>query len=213
MRLVRSVSNPLNVWTPQTLVAVATAHATDSPRYPHRGLMLDTARHFLPLSALLRTVDAMAASKLNVLHWHATDSHSFPLHLASVPQLARLGAYSPEEVYRPQTVAHLYRYARARGVRVLLEIDAPAHCSAGWAWGEEAGLGPLVVCAGQQPWRSFCIQPPCGQLNPANLAVYSVLRSLYRSVHPARGPTSQHTYLLFSISSIDVTPRAPGFGS
>ncbi|XP_034234464.1 chitooligosaccharidolytic beta-N-acetylglucosaminidase-like [Thrips palmi] len=164
------------------LLAVATARVADSPRYPHRGLLLDTARHFLPLAALLRTVDAMAASKLNVLHWHATDSHSFPLLLPSVPQLARLGAYSSKEVYTPAAVASLLRYARVRGVRVLLEIDAPAHCSAGWTWGEDAGLGPLVLCAAQQPWRSYCIQPPCGQLNPANPAVYSVLRAVYRDL-------------------------------
>jgi hexosaminidase len=67
-------------------------------------------------------------------------------------------------------------------VRVLLEVDAPAHCSAGWSWGEEAGLGPLVLCADQQPWRSFCIQPPCGQLNPANPAVYAVLRAVYHDL-------------------------------
>jgi hexosaminidase len=51
--------------------------------------MLDTARNFLPLSAMKRTLDAMAACKLNVLHWHATDSQSFPLQSPRVPQLAR----------------------------------------------------------------------------------------------------------------------------
>lgn len=91
------------------LVAVATAFTSDAPRYSHRGVLLDTARHFLPLGALLRTVDAMAASKLNVLHWHATDSHAFPLLLPSAPQLARLGAYSTKEVYSPAAVASLLR--------------------------------------------------------------------------------------------------------
>ncbi|XP_052127097.1 chitooligosaccharidolytic beta-N-acetylglucosaminidase [Frankliniella occidentalis] len=91
------------------LVAVAAARVADAPRYPHRGVLLDTARHYLPLSALLRTVDAMAASKLNVLHWHATDSHSFPLLLPGAPQLARTGAYSPREVYSPAAVASVLR--------------------------------------------------------------------------------------------------------
>ncbi|KAJ1520517.1 hypothetical protein ONE63_003640 [Megalurothrips usitatus] len=171
-----------------TLLAAGTAHVSDAPRYPHRGVLLDTARHFLPLAALLRTVDAMAASKLNVLHWHATDSHSFPLLLPSAPQLARLGAYSAREVYTPAAVASLLRYARLRGVRVLLEIDAPAHCSAGWTWGEAAGLGPLVLCPAKQPWRSYCIQPPCGQLNPANPAVYAVLGAIYRDLVRALPP-------------------------
>lgn len=92
------------------LVAAAEATAADGPSFAHRGVLLDTARHFLPLSALLRTVDAMAASKLNVLHWHATDSHSFPLLLPGAPQLARLGAYSAREVYTPAAVASLLRY-------------------------------------------------------------------------------------------------------
>lgn len=49
----------------------------------------------------------------------------------------------------------------------------------GWQWGPLYNLGNLSVCTNQQPWRSFCIQPPCGQLNPINLNVYDVLRSIY----------------------------------
>lgn len=49
----------------------------------------------------------------------------------------------------------------------------------GWQWGPTYNLGNLSVCVNQQPWRSFCIQPPCGQLNPVNLNVYEVLRSIY----------------------------------
>lgn len=44
-------------------------------------------------------VDAMAMAKLNVFHWHMTDSQSFPLVLKSHPDLSAIGAYSPEKVY------------------------------------------------------------------------------------------------------------------
>lgn len=57
-----------------TAVDVIEARISDAPRFPHRGLMLDTARHFLPVELILRQIDAMAFNKLNTLHWHLTDS-------------------------------------------------------------------------------------------------------------------------------------------
>lgn len=72
--------------------------------------------------------------------------------------------------------------ARRRGIRVLLELDAPAHAGAGWQWGPAAGLGDLAVCWQHQPWRERCIQPPCGQLNPANPQLYRILGDLYRDI-------------------------------
>ena len=94
----------------------------------------------------------------------------------------RFGAYSSRQVYSPSDVVYLLEYARLRGVRVILEIDAPAHAGNGWQWGEAAGLGQLAVCVNKQPWRKFCIQPPCGQLNPINPNLYRVLRDLYRDI-------------------------------
>ena len=72
----------------------------DRPRFPWRGVMIETSRHFLPVASILRTLDAMAFSKLNVLHWHLVDRESFPLQLESVPELAR-GAFSPQEKCAP----------------------------------------------------------------------------------------------------------------
>ena len=72
-----------------TLIITSNVQVTDAPVFRHRGLMLDTARNFLPMNAIKRTLDAMASCKLNVLHWHATDTQSFPLESPRVPQLAR----------------------------------------------------------------------------------------------------------------------------
>ena len=41
----------------------------------------------------------MSYNKLNILHWHITDTHSFPLHLENLSQLAEYGAYSPSKIY------------------------------------------------------------------------------------------------------------------
>jgi hypothetical protein len=60
----------------------------DAPRFPHRGLLVDTSRHWLPVEALLGVIDGLARDRANVLHWHATDAQSFPLVLQSAPQLA-----------------------------------------------------------------------------------------------------------------------------
>src|SRR5918994_3691347 len=45
----------------------------DRPRFPWRGLNVDVCRHWLPIDVLERTLDGMAAAKLNVLHWHLTE--------------------------------------------------------------------------------------------------------------------------------------------
>lgn len=63
----------------------------------HRGLMLDTARHFLPVSLILRQIDGMAFSKMNTLHWHVIDAESFPMESATYPDLTD-GAYAPNLV-------------------------------------------------------------------------------------------------------------------
>lgn len=73
-------------------------------------------------------------------------------------------------------------YAKLRGVKIIIEIDAPSHSGNGWQWGSNAGLGNLAVCVNQQPHRSYCIQPPCGQLNPINPKLYEVLKDLYDDI-------------------------------
>ena len=82
---------------------------------------------------LRKVVDGLSYNKMNVFHWHITDSHSFPLELPnSIPELAQYGAYSKHKTYSPEQVKELVEYARVRGVKVLPEFDAPAHVGNGW---------------------------------------------------------------------------------
>lgn len=69
------------------LVLTTDVQINDRPKYAYRGFMLDTARHYFPISTIRRHIDAMGHSKLNVFHWHVTDSHSFPLDLPSAPKM------------------------------------------------------------------------------------------------------------------------------
>lgn len=164
------------------LVIVSSAEITDKPIYQHRGLLLDTARHFIPMTTILRILDGMASVKMSVFHWHITDSQSFPMESKRLPQMNTYGAFSEDKVYRQGEVESIIKYAKYRGIRVIMELDAPAHAGHGFQWGPDHGLGNLAVCVDSQPWRKSCIQPNCGQLNPANKNLYSVLKDLYQDI-------------------------------
>ncbi|XP_028044943.1 probable beta-hexosaminidase fdl isoform X5 [Monomorium pharaonis] len=154
----------------------------DKPAFPYRGLLVDTGRQFFPVEELKRVIDGMAATKLNTLHWHLTDSQSFPFDSTQFPEMARWGAYSGDHIYTPDDIKDLADYARIRGVRIVVEIDSPAHAGAGWQWGAEHGFGELALCVDQQPWSSYCGEPNCGQLNPINEHSYRILEGLYREL-------------------------------
>jgi hexosaminidase len=104
---------------------------SDAPRFGHRGILLDTGRHFLPLSAIERHIDAMAAVKLNLLHWHLVDFQSFPVQSVAAPLLGN-GAWSPHETYSLADLSHIVAFAKDRGVRVMPEVDTPGHS---YSWG------------------------------------------------------------------------------
>lgn len=87
--------------------------------------MLDTSRNFFGVEEILRTIEAMGMNKLNVFHWHITDSHSFPLVVPSEPELAAKGAYGEEMKYSPQDVRRIVEFGMEHGVRILPEIDSP----------------------------------------------------------------------------------------
>ncbi|KAG7159963.1 Chitooligosaccharidolytic beta-N-acetylglucosaminidase-like 4 [Homarus americanus] len=171
-----------------TLMIVRTASVYDVPAFKYRGLLLDTSRNFFSVAAIERTLDTMAANKLNTFHWHITDSHSFPLYLESLPNMAFYGAYTPSQIYHPHDVRHLVQYARVRGIRIVPELDAPAHVGNGWQWGETHGLGKLAVCVNKEPWESYCVEPPCGQLNLANPNMYTVMAKIYKELAQVFSP-------------------------
>lgn len=149
----------------------------DAPVYKYRGLLIDTVRQFHSIAAIKRTIDAMALVKLNVFHWHITDSQSFPMEFKAFPEFSRIGAYHPRKVYTTDMIRDVVDYGRQRGVRVMPELDFPAHVAEGWQ------NSNLMVCYDEQPWSKFCAGPPCGQLDITNEALYPVLEQMYEEAN------------------------------
>ena len=112
----------------------------DQPRFPWRGLLIDVGRHYEPMEVLKRNLDAMAAVKLNVLHWHLTEDQGFRVESKKFPKLHALG--SDGLFYTQDQVREIIAYARDRGIRVMPEFDIPGH-STSWLVGyPEMGSAP-----------------------------------------------------------------------
>ncbi|EGC38374.1 hypothetical protein DICPUDRAFT_93851 [Dictyostelium purpureum] len=104
----------------------------DEPRFPHRGVMLDTSRHWYSTTFLKKFIDSLSYNKFNTFHWHAVDSQSFPLTSTTFPNMTR-GAWTPLEIYSTKDIKEIVQHAKERGIRVVLEVDMPGHAK---SWGE-----------------------------------------------------------------------------
>src|SRR5450631_4233423 len=124
----------------------------DTPRFPWRGLMIDTARHFIPLEILRRNIDGMEAVKMNVFHWHLSENQGFRVESKKFPKLQGMG--SDGLYYTQDEVRSLIAYARERGIRVLPEFDMPGHATAWFVGYPElaSGSGPYQI---ERQWGVF----------------------------------------------------------
>jgi hexosaminidase len=112
----------------------------DTPRFPWRGLMIDTARHFIPLEILRRNIDGMEAVKMNVFHWHLSENQGFRVESKKFPKLSGMG--SDGFYYTQEEIRGLIAYARERGIRVVPEFDVPGHSTAWFVGHPELASGP-----------------------------------------------------------------------
>jgi hexosaminidase len=139
----------------------------DSPRFPWRGLMLDVSRHFMPLPVLYRTVDAMAAVKMNVLHLHLTDDQGVRIESKRFPALTKTG--SDGLFYTQEQMRELVEYASAHGIRVVPEFDVPGHVTSWLVGMPELGS----VARKYEIARTFGIWD--GALDPTRESTYKFL--------------------------------------
>jgi hexosaminidase len=140
----------------------------DSPRFHWRGLLLDVARHFLPVEDLLAVVDGLAVLKMNVLHIHFSDDQAYRLPSSARPQLPSA------EHYSKQQLLDLVAYAADRGVRIVAELDVPGHVTHWLAAYPEWGMYEV------QPSERFGVHKAC--LNPTDEVVYTALDAIFTEV-------------------------------
>ena len=142
----------------------------DQPRFPWRGLMIDSARHFIPLDVIRRNIDGMEAVKMNVFHWHLSENQGFRVESRKYPKLHELG--SDSLYYTQDEIRDLIAYARDRGIRVVPEFDMPGHSTAWFVGHPElaSGKGPYGI---ERRWGIF---DPA--MDPTNEKVYKFLDDL-----------------------------------
>ena len=156
----------------------------DSPAFTHRGLNLDISRNWIPPADVMRTIEAMAATKLNRLHLHASDAQSWPLELPSLPDLAQKGAYDLSQIWHTEDLEMVQRHGTTFGVEVFVEIDMPGHTTS-------IGISyPHLTTAKDEQWDKYAVEPPSGQLRLNSTEVPPFIDTLLTDL---LGCTSEHS--------------------
>jgi hexosaminidase len=157
-----SIGAPAGGWT------VPCVEIDDHPAHRWRGLMLDVARHFLPVRDVLRVIDLMALHHLDVLHLHLTDDQGWRIDVAAHPRLAEVGGWRASSqlgtgeqdgrphggVYRADDIREIVAYAADRFIDVVPEIETPGHARAALAAYPELAVGGH---APDGPWTRWGI--------------------------------------------------------
>ena len=134
-------------------IEVTGVEVTDKPRFPHRAFLMDVARNFQPKSQVLKVLDVMALYKLNVFHFHFSEDEGWRLEIPALPELTQVGGKraptadskrnlppsygsgvdttnSGSGFYSKDDFIEILKYATARHIRVIPEIESPGHARA-----------------------------------------------------------------------------------
>jgi hexosaminidase len=166
---------------------------TDFPRFTWRGLMIDAARHFQPVDVIKRNLDAMAAVKMNVFHWHLVDDQGWRIEMKKHPRFTELA--SDGDYYTQEEIKDIVKYADQRGIMVIPEIDVPGHATAILTAYPE--IGSKVVNSNANSLEnktqtstvaSYSLERNSGiftpTLDPSNPRTYELLSEIFDEVCP-----------------------------
>ena len=168
----------------------------DWPRFKWRGFMLDVSRHFFTKTEVETVLDAMALHKLNTFHWHLTDDQGWRIEIKKYPKLTEIGAWragvgfklDPKSTtnydaagryggfYTQDDIREVVKYAAARHITVVPEIEMPGHSMAALAAYPEFSSNPGIKIPSDDGGVLN------GIYNPANERTYKFLDDVLMEV-------------------------------
>ncbi len=198
--LVSQGSSPISSKTPRSIqpIILPCLRIDDYPKYAWRGMHLDVSRHFFSIEFIKRYLDYLSWCKMNVFHWHLTDSQGWRLEIKKYPKLTAIGAYRvqrPKELfsealpmqtgeianyggyYTQDEVRDIIGYATKLHITVVPEIDMPGHSQAALvAYPEYSSLpGQVAMPSGSKGAYD-------NSFNPGNDSTYIFLENILQEV-------------------------------
>ncbi|OLY92977.1 hexosaminidase [Cnuella takakiae] len=145
-------------------ISIPLVQVQDAPRFDYRGMHLDVARHFFPISFVKKYIDYIALHKMNYFHWHLTDDQGWRIEIKKYPRLVEVGAYRDGTIighypgkgndqiryggyYTQEEIKEIVRYAAQRHITVVPEIEMPGHALAALT------SYPNLGCPGTGPYQ------------------------------------------------------------
>ncbi|GAA4295174.1 beta-N-acetylhexosaminidase [Aestuariibaculum suncheonense] len=143
-------------------ITIPAVNIADSPRYKYRGMHLDVARHFFPVSYIKKYIDLIAMHKMNTFHWHLTEDQGWRIEIKKYPRLTEVGAWRNGTIighspgtgndqkkyggfYTQEEVKEVVKYAASKHITVIPEIEMPGHSGAAIA------AYPYLSCFPEEP--------------------------------------------------------------
>ena len=146
---------PVNSWAKkQNEILIPCADVADAPRFAYRSFMLDVARNFQTKQQVLKILDLLALYKINTLHFHLNDDEGWRLEIPGLPELTEVSAkrghtlddkenlhpsygsggevdqFPGSGFYTKADFIEILKYAKARHIQVIPEIETPGHARA-----------------------------------------------------------------------------------
>ena len=140
-------------------------HIEDSPKYAHRGFLLDCSRHFFSVEIVKEMIEINSLSKLNIFLWQLTNDQGWRIESKVFPKLHETNG---QDYFTQDEIRDVIAFAKARGVDVIPNIDMPGHAVAAIAAYPElsckgepvsirdkAGISTVILCAGKDSTYEF----------------------------------------------------------